>query len=160
MAAKLEDMPPIGKRAPAFTLPSSAGGKQVLSKLKGQAVVVYFYPRDDTPGCTIEAKEFRDAASKFKRAGATILGISPDTVETHCKFTTKYDLNFQLLADTEHAVAEKYGVWVEKNNYGKKYMGVQRATFLIDADGKIAHVWPKVKPAGHAEEVLAAVKAL
>ena len=160
MPAKATDMPTEGKRAPAFTLKSSSGDSVNLSKLKGQAVVVYFYPKDDTPGCTVEAKEFRDAAAKFKKAGAVVFGVSPDDVESHCKFIDKYDLNFQLLADKDHKIAEKYGIWVEKNMYGKKYWGVQRATFLIDTDGKIAKVWPKVKPQGHAAEVLAAVKAL
>ena len=148
MPAKSEDMPPVGKKAPAITLASSDGGKVSLSKLKGDIVVVYFYPKDDTPGCTVQAKAFRDDAKKYEKAGAIVLGISPDDVDSHCKFRDKHKLNFTLLADTSNKVAEKYGVWVEKNMYGKKYMGVQRATFLIDADGKIAHVWPKVKPEG------------
>jgi peroxiredoxin Q/BCP len=153
-------LPAAGKKAPAFTAASSAGGKVSLASLKGKAVVLYFYPKDDTPGCTIEAKEFRDQAKAFEQAGAVVLGVSPDSVASHCKFIDKFELNFQLLADEDHSLSEKYGVWVEKSMYGKKYMGVQRATFLIDAAGKIAQVWPKVKPEGHAEEVLAAVKAL
>lgn len=153
-------VPVAGKRAPAFTLPSSDGDSVRLSSLKGNSVVLYFYPKDNTPGCTVEAKEFRDLARDFEKHHTTILGISPDSVESHCKFIDKFDLNFRLLADGKHQIAEKYGVFVEKNLYGRKYWGVQRATFLIDADGKIAKVWPKVKPKGHAEEVLDAVKAL
>jgi peroxiredoxin Q/BCP len=121
---------------------------------------VYFYPKDDTPGCTVEAKAFQAALPKFAKAGAEILGISPDGIESHCKFADKFGLEFTLLADENHAVAGKYGVWVEKSMYGKKYWGVQRATFLIDSEGRIANVWPKVKPDGHAEEVFAAIKAL
>lgn len=153
-------MPSEGKKAPAFNLPSQSGDKIRLSSLKGAPVVLYFYPKDNTPGCTVEAKEFRDSLRDFKRAGAEVIGISPDSVESHCKFIDKQGLNFTLLADTEHLVAEKYGVWVEKNLYGRKFWGVQRATFLIDAEGRIARLWPKVKPKGHAREVLAAVKAL
>lgn len=153
-------MPSEGKKAPAFNLPSQSGDKIRLSSLKGAPVVLYFYPKDNTPGCTVEAKEFRDSLRDFKRAGAEVIGISPDSVESHCKFSDKQGLNFTLLADTEHLVAEKYGVWVEKNLYGRKFWGVQRATFLIDAEGRIARLWPKVKPKGHAREVLAAVKAL
>lgn len=153
-------MPSEGKKSPAFNLPSQSGDKIRLSSLKGAPVVLYFYPKDNTPGCTVEAKEFRDSLRDFKRAGAEVIGISPDSVESHCKFIDKQGLNFTLLADTEHLVAEKYGVWVEKNMYGRKFWGVQRATFLIDAEGRIARLWPKVKPKGHAREVLAAVKAL
>jgi peroxiredoxin Q/BCP len=153
-------LPQAGKKAPAFTMLNDLGEKVSLSGLKGKKVVMYFYPKDDTPGCTVEAKEFRDAAADFEKAGALIFGVSPDDQKSHCKFRDKFDLNFRLLVDAEHAVAEKYGVWVEKSMYGKKYMGVQRATFLIDGDGKVAQVWPKVTPAGHAAEVLAAVKAL
>ena len=156
----LPGMPAAGKKAPAFNLESNTGEKVSLAGLKGQKVVLYFYPKDDTPGCTVEAQEFRSILDQFKAAGATVLGVSPDDVKSHCKFIKKFDLNFDLLADTEHAVCEKFGVWVEKSMYGKKYMGAQRATFLIDGDGKIAKVWPKVKPEGHAAEVLEAVKAL
>lgn len=155
-----QTVPAVGKKAPAFTLPAADGAKVRLSELQGQKVVVYFYPKDDTPGCTTEAKEFRDHSKEFAKHRARILGISPDGVESHCKFRDKHDLNFTLLADADHVVAEKYGVWVEKNMYGKKYWGVQRATFLIDEAGKIAKVWPKVKPQGHAAEVLDAIKAL
>ena len=150
-------MPEEGKKAPAFTLPGSSGKKVKLSDLKGKPVVLYFYPKDDTPGCTVEAKGFRDHADAFDKFGAVVLGVSPDGVASHCKFRDKFDLNFELLADEDHAVAEKYGVWVEKSMYGKKYWGVQRATFLIDGTGKIAKVWPKVKPDEHPEEVLAAL---
>ena len=154
--AKLE----AGQKAPTFKLTSDAGEVIDLASLKGQAIVLYFYPKDDTPGCTIEAKEFRDAIPQFEDLGAVVLGVSPDSVESHCKFVGKYGLNFHLLADTEHTVAERYGVWIEKNNYGKKYWGVQRSTFLIDRDGKLAHVWPKVSPEGHATEVLDALRAM
>jgi peroxiredoxin Q/BCP len=150
-------MPAPGKKAPAFDLPSSSGENISLAGLKGKSVVLYFYPKDDTPGCTIEAQEFRASLDKFKKKNAVVLGVSPDSVKSHCKFIGKFDLNFELLADEEHAVCEKYGVWVEKSMYGKKYMGVQRATFLIGEDGKLLKVWPKVKPEGHAEEVLAAI---
>ncbi len=149
-----------GKKAPGFKLVAHSGDVVDLASFKGRPVIVYFYPKDDTPGCTIEAKEFRDAIPEFERLGAAVLGISPDSTESHCKFVDKYGLNFRLLSDTEHRVAEKYGVWVEKNNYGKKYWGVQRGTFLIDQDGKIARVWPKVSPEGHAAEALDALRAL
>ena len=156
----LPGMPAVGKKAPAFKTESSSGATVSLAGLKGQKVVLYFYPKDDTPGCTIEAQEFRASLDKFKKLGAVVLGVSPDDVKSHCKFINKFDLNFELLADTDHAVSEAYGVWVEKSMYGKKYMGVQRATFLIDGSGKLAAVWPKVKPEGHAAEVLAAVAAI
>jgi peroxiredoxin Q/BCP len=160
MADEATAIPTAGKKAPAFTMTSDLGEKVSLASLKGKKVVLYFYPKDDTPGCTVEAKEFRDAVKDFEKAGAVIFGVSPDDEKSHCKFRDKFDLNFRLLVDAEHAVADKYGLWVEKSMYGKKYMGVQRATFLIDGTGKIAEAWPKVTPAGHAAEVLAAVKAL
>lgn len=147
--------PRLGKKAPAFSLPSSEGGDVSLASLKGKRFVLYFYPKDDTPGCTLEAKAFRDKAAAFKKAGVAIYGVSPDDVASHCKFRDKHGLTFPLLADTDNAVAEKFGVWVEKNMYGKKYWGVQRATFLIDEKGVVVHVWPKVKPEGHADEILA-----
>lgn len=153
-------MPAEGKKAPAFNLPASGGKNISLSGLKGKHVVLYFYPKDDTPGCTIEAQEFRASLPEFEKKNAVVLGVSPDDVKSHCKFISKFDLNFELLADTEHEVCEKYGVWVEKSMYGKKYMGVQRATFLIDGTGKLVKVWPKVKPEGHAAEVLEALSAL
>ena len=160
MPVKQPEHPLQGKKAPAFTLESSAGTKLRLSSLKGNIVVVYFYPKDNTSGCTLEAKEFRDAAKEFNKAGAVVLGVSPDSIKSHCNFIEKFDLNFQLLSDPDHVVAEKYGVWVEKSMYGKKYMGIQRATFLIDKAGKICKVWPKVKPLGHAAEVLESIEAI
>lgn len=153
-------MPEAGKKAPAFTLPDQSGDKISLAALKGKAVVLYFYPKDDTPGCTLEAKEFRDALCEFDARGAVVLGVSPDSAEAHCRFIDKFQLNFRLLSDTAHTAAQKYGVWVEKNQYGRKYMGIQRATFLIDATGKIVKVWPKVTPQGHAQQVLTALDAL
>jgi peroxiredoxin Q/BCP len=147
-----------GQKAPTFNLPSSAGDKRSLASLKGSWVVFYFYPKDDTPGCTVEAQQFRDHGADFEEAGAVVLGVSPDGVESHCTFRDKFDLSFELLADEDHSVAEKYGVWVEKNNYGRKYWGIQRATFLIDGTGKIARIWPKVKADGHAADVLEAIR--
>lgn len=146
-----------GKKAPAFSLKNQAGKSVKLSDFLGQHVVLYFYPKDDTPGCTTEACGFRDVHPKFEKSGAVVLGVSPDDESRHTKFIEKFSLPFELLADTEHEVAEKYGVWGEKNMYGRKYMGIIRATFLIDAKGKVAKVWPKVKPDGHAEEVLEAL---
>ncbi|MGE3242404.1 MAG: thioredoxin-dependent thiol peroxidase [Pirellulales bacterium] len=149
-----------GQKAPAFTLTADDGTKVRLSDLKGQRVVVYFYPRDDTPGCTREACAFRDQHAALKKLGVKILGISTDSIESHGKFRDKYQLNFPLLADPDHTVAEKYGAWREKNMYGKKSMGIQRSTFLIDADGKVAKVWKAVKVDGHDEQVIAAIKEL
>ncbi|HEX6986189.1 MAG TPA: thioredoxin-dependent thiol peroxidase [Planctomycetaceae bacterium] len=149
-------MPKVGDKAPAFSLPALPDGKTVkLSEFKGKKVVLYFYPKDMTPGCTTEACDFRDAHSTFAGGDAVVLGVSPDSVDSHRKFAEKYGLPFPLLADEDHAVAEKYGVWVEKNMYGKKSWGVQRATFLIDREGKIAAVWPRVKVDGHAAAVAA-----
>ncbi len=154
--------PEIGDKAPDFTLPSSTGEKIKLSDFKKSKknVVLYFYPKDDTPGCTTEACDFRDNATHFQTAETVVLGISPDTVESHQKFISKFELPFPLLADVDHAVAEKYGVWVEKNMYGKKSMGMQRATFLIDRNGKIAAVWPRVKVDGHVAAVAEKLAAL
>jgi thioredoxin-dependent peroxiredoxin len=149
-----------GEKAPAFTLTADDGTKVRLSDLKGQRVVVYFYPRDDTPGCTREACAFRDQHGTIKKLGAKVLGISTDSIESHEKFREKFQLNFLLLSDPEHAVAEKYGAWREKNMYGKKSMGIQRSTFLIDADGKVAKVWKAVKVDGHDAHVIAALKDL
>lgn len=149
-------IPAVGKKAPAFNLPSSTGGKVRLSSYAGENgknVVLYFYPRDNTPGCTQEACDFRDQLSSFEEFDAVVLGVSGDSLASHEKFTNKFELPFPLLADEDHAIAEKYGVWVEKKNYGKTYMGIQRATFLIDKQGKIAAVWPKVKVKGHVDEV-------
>lgn len=149
-----------GKKAPAFKLASSEGGTVSLKDLKGKTVVLYFYPKDDTPGCTVEACAFRDNLPKFKPGKAAIFGVSILDEKSKAKFAAKYDLNFPLLADAEHAVADKYGAWQERSMYGKKYMGVARITYLIAPDGTVAKRWDKVKPEGHAEEVLDAVKAL
>jgi len=149
-----------GDRAPAFTLPDQNGEKVKLSDLKGETVVLYFYPRADTPGCTTQACGVRDRRADYKKAGARVIGVSPDTVEAVKKFADKFDLDFTLLADADHAVAEKYGTWVEKSMYGKKYMGVQRATFIIDAKGKIARAFPKVSPKTHDDTVLKALAEL
>ncbi len=153
-------IPDVGAMAPAFYLDTDSGEKLRLSSLKGQPVVLFFYPKDNTPGCTIEAQEFRDTQVDFETLGVRVLGISPDSVKSHCGFIEKQSLDFTLLADTEKVAAEKYGVWVEKKSYGRVYWGVQRTTFLIDAGGKIAVVWPKVKPKGHAEAVLEAAREL
>lgn len=149
-----------GKKAPAFTLTADGGSKVRLSELKGQPVVLYFYPKDDTPGCTKQACAFRDRSKELKKLGAAIFGISPDTVESHEKFRDKFDLNFPLLADPDHKIAEKYGAWREKNMYGKKSMGIQRSTFVIDAAGKVAKLWKRVKVDGHDEQVLKALQDL
>lgn len=146
-----------GKPAPDFELASDTGQRVRLSALRGRPVVLYFYPQDDTPGCTKQACSFRDAYADFEEIGVTILGVSPDTEADHVKFKEKYGLPFTLLADPEHAVAELYGVWVEKNTYGKKSMGIKRSTFVIDADGNVARAMLGVKPEGHADTVLAAV---
>ena len=149
-----------GKKAPAFTLPDDNSDKVRLSELAGNPVVLYFYPRDDTPGCTREACAFRDLKGELQKLGAKVFGVSPDTVESHAKFRDKFELNFPLLADADHKIAEKYGAWREKNMYGKKSMGIQRSTYLIDAKGKVARVWKSVKVDGHDEQVLAALKEL
>jgi peroxiredoxin Q/BCP len=148
------------EQAPDFTVKTDEGKDLRLSSLRGQPVVLYFYPKDDTPGCTIEACELRDAFPRFKKSKAVILGVSPDDVASHQKFKHKFDLPFTLLADTDHKIAEQYGVWVEKSMYGKDYWGVQRATFVIDSKGTVAKVFPKVKPQGHAAEVEAEIKAM
>jgi peroxiredoxin Q/BCP len=149
-----------GAAAPAFSLKADDGSTVKLSALKGSPVVLYFYPKDDTPGCTKEACAFRDAQAKLAKFGAKVFGVSPDSVATHGKFRDKYQLNFPLLADPEHATAEAYGAWREKNMYGKKSMGIQRSTFLIDAQGKVAKVWKRVQVEGHDEQVLEALKEL
>ncbi|MGI6419564.1 MAG: thioredoxin-dependent thiol peroxidase [Thermoguttaceae bacterium] len=149
-----------GKKAPDFTLPADDGKKIKLSSLRGKPVVLYFYPRDDTPGCTAEACAFRDQKSKIAEHGAAVLGVSTDPVESHVKFRDKFQLNFPLLADTEHKVAEKYGAWREKTRFGKTSMGVQRSTFLIDAGGVVRKVWKSVKVEGHDQQVLAALAEL
>ena len=149
-----------GSDAPDFTLPRDGGEQMTLSALRPKAVVLYFYPRDDTPGCTKEAIAFTDHLAAFEAAGAVILGVSKDTVAKHEKFRDKHGLGVALLSDAESDVCERYGVWVEKNMYGKKSMGIERATFLIDGDGRVAQVWRKVKVPGHAEAVLEALQAL
>jgi peroxiredoxin Q/BCP len=147
-----------GSKAPSFSLRSDAGDTINLDDFKGRKVVLYFYPKDDTSGCTVEACEFRDSWAAVKRTGAALFGISPDGVESHQKFKRKYDLPFPLLADTDHAVAERYGAWGEKSMYGRKYQGILRTTFVIDEAGRIAKVFEKVKPKGHAKEVLEALQ--
>lgn len=156
----MSDWIEVGAKAPDFTLAADDGSKIKLSALKGQPVVLYFYPRDDTPGCTREACAFRDAKKQLAAAGAKVLGVSTDDVASHVKFRDKYKLNFPLLADPDHKVAEKYGAWREKNMYGKKSLGIQRSTYLIDAEGKVARVWQRVQVDGHDEKVLAALKEL
>lgn len=149
-----------GDKAPNFTLPDQSGEKVKLSDLRGETVVLYFYPRADTPGCTTQACGVRDRKADYAEAGARVIGVSPDEVQAVDKFAGKYDLDFTLLADADHAVAEKYGTWVEKSMYGKKYMGVQRATFIIGPDGKIAKVFPKISPKQHDDVVLKALAEL
>jgi peroxiredoxin Q/BCP len=149
-----------GQRAPAFTLLADDGGRVRLSDLRPRRVVLYFYPRDDTPGCTREACGFRDRRPEIQKAGAVVLGVSADSVESHRAFRKKFGLNFPLLADVDHAVSQKYGAWREKNLYGKKSFGIQRSTFLIDADGKVAKVWKRVHVDGHDEQVLEALRGL
>jgi len=148
----------VGQKAPDFTLLDDAGEKVNLSDLKGKKVVLYFYPKDDTPGCTTEACNFRDGLSEIKRQGAVVLGVSADSVESHKKFKKKFELNFPLLADPEKKMIERYGVWKEKSMYGKKYMGIERTTFVIDEQGKISHIFPKVKVSEHYDEVLETLK--
>jgi peroxiredoxin Q/BCP len=146
-----------GQRAPSFSVEADDGRTVTLESLRSRYVVLYFYPKDDTPGCTTEACELRDAFPRFDSAAATILGVSPDSVASHQKFKQKFSLPFTLLADTDHAIAEAYGVWKEKSMYGRKYLGIERSTFLIDPAGMIAHVWRKVKAEGHAAQVAAAL---
>ena len=149
-----------GEKAPDFTLEIDGGRRFSLADSRGRPAVLYFYPKDDTSGCTKEAIAFSGLSKAFADLGTSVIGISPDSVTSHDKFKAKHDLNVTLAADTEKAAAEAYGVWVEKSMYGRKYMGVERSTFLIDADGKIARVWRKVKVPGHAEEVLEAAREL
>jgi peroxiredoxin Q/BCP len=150
----------VGKKAPAFALESSEGGKVKLSDFSGTPVVVYFYPRDNTPGCTVEAEGFRDAYAKFKKLGVAVVGVSKDSIASHCKFRDKFKLNFPLLSDPEGKVLEAYGAWGDKVMYGKKMKGIIRSTVLIDGSGKVVHHWPKVSVKGHVAEVVEAVKAL
>ncbi len=148
-----------GISAPEFSLPDETGAIRSLSEFRGKPVVLYFYPKDDTPGCTTEACNFRDNYSQYSHAGVTVLGVSPDSSKSHTKFKTKYELPFTLLADVDHKVCEMYGVWGLKKAMGREYNGVFRTTFLIDENGKIIHVFKNVKPAGHASEVLAQLNA-
>lgn len=147
----------VGDPAPDVTLDTDSGAPLQLSSLRGKKVVLYFYPKADTPGCTVEACEFRDQSPKFATSNAVIIGVSPDTVKSQSKFKGKFDLPFTLLADADRAAADAYGVWKEKNMYGKKVMGIERSTFLIGEDGRIEKIWAKVRAQGHAEEVLAAL---
>ena len=146
-----------GTPAPTFTLPSDSGEDVALESLRGAPVVLYFYPKDDTPGCTTQACGIRDAWAEFESRGAVVLGVSPDSPKKHMTFREKYGLPFTLLADEDHAVAELYGVWVEKSMAGKTYMGIERSTFVIDAEGNVASIMRKVKPDAHADDVLAAL---
>jgi thioredoxin-dependent peroxiredoxin len=146
-----------GDSAPDFTLADQGGNEVTLSDLRGETVVLYFYPRADTPGCTIQACGVRDRGAEYRAAGARVLGVSPDTVKDVKKFADKFDLDFTLLADADHAVAEKYGVWGERSMYGRTYMGVQRTTFLIDPEGSVAKLFPNVSPKTHDDMVLAAL---
>jgi peroxiredoxin Q/BCP len=159
MAEDTSPYPAVGTKAPAFTLPSSTGADVSLKGLAGKPVVVYFYPKADTPGCTKEACGFRDAIAGYKKADVPVLGVSPDPVKDVTKFAEKFELNFPLLADADHAVCDAYGVWQEKSMYGRKYMGAARVTFVIDREGKVAHVFEKVKPEGHDKEVMEWLKA-
>ncbi len=148
-------MLPEGTLAPDFTLATTGGGEVTLSDFRGQKVVLYFYPKDDTPGCTTEACNFRDDHTEIIAAGAVVLGVSPDSVKSHDKFRLKYELPFALLSDPDHQVAEMYGAWGEKKMYGRTYMGILRSTFIIDREGKIVKVFPNVRPKNHSQEVLA-----
>jgi thioredoxin-dependent peroxiredoxin len=160
MAKPIELKLKEGDTAPDFTATTNAGEQLSLRDLKGKAVVLYFYPKDDTPGCTKQACGLRDSYEEFRKAGAVVLGVSPDPVKSHVKFIKKFELPFTLLADEDKAIANAYGVWGEKSFMGRKYMGNHRVTFLIDASGRIAKIWPAVKPETHADEVLAALRAL
>lgn len=147
-----------GKRAPAFTLPSTDGDKFRLTEHRGRWIIAYFYPKDLTPGCTTEAENFRDALDRFEDQGAVVVGISPDPMPQHEKFSAKLDLNFELLTDRDAKVASKYGVWRTKKNYGREYLGIVRSTFLIDPSGKIARVWDNIRVKGHVDKVLQALE--
>ena len=149
-----------GGKAPAFSMPTDSGGSIALKGLKGRPVILYFYPKDSTPGCTIEACDFRDLTSDFSKIDAEIVGVSKDSVKRHDNFKAKHELPFPLASDADGDACERYGVWVEKSMYGRKFMGIERATFLIDTKGVVRKIWRKVKVKGHAEEVLEAVKAL
>jgi len=146
-----------GRKAPAFNLPASTGDKLALKDLAGKYAIIYFYPRDNTPGCTTEANDFNEALRKIKARDAVVIGVSKDSIESHCKFADKYSLKFPLLTDADGKMLEKYDAWGEKNMYGKKSMGIIRSTVLIGPDGKVIKHWPKVRVKGHVEEVLAAL---
>jgi peroxiredoxin Q/BCP len=150
--------PKVGSKAPAFKLQDDSGNTVSLSDFKGKKVILYFYPKDSTPGCTTESCDFRDNLNRFLKSGAVVLGLSGDSVESHKKFKAKQGLNFPLISDPDHKALEGYGVWQEKSLYGRKFMGIVRTTFVIDEEGKIARVFPKVKVNGHVDEVLAALK--
>ncbi len=149
-----------GKKAPAFALDTTAGGKRKLSDLAGKWVVLYFYPKDATPGCTTEAQGFRDASKELAKRNAVVLGVSKDSIASHCKFRDKHSLDFELLSDPDGATIERYGAWGEKNMYGKKSMGIVRTTVILDPEGKVRKIFPKVKVAGHVDAVLAALAVL
>lgn len=150
----------LGEKAPDFSVPTDGGGRLTLSAEKGKNVVLYFYPKDDTSGCTAEAQAFRDAYGELSRAGAVVIGVSKDSVASHDKFKAKHELPFVLASDAEGELCGKYGVWVEKSLYGRKYMGIERSTFLIDREGTVRGIWRKVKVKGHAQQVLQALEAL
>lgn len=160
----MTDRPDTGDKAPTFALPTDTlcdgGGSLAMKDLKGRTVVLYFYPKDNTSGCTKQAEDFRDAIADFTAAGAVVVGVSPDSVKRHDKFKAKFDLPFALVSDEDKTLCQAYGVWIEKSMYGRKYMGVERATFVIDGKGKIRETWRKVKVPGHVEAVLDAVKTL
>lgn len=158
-ASGMADIPAVGEKAPDFDLPASTGKNIKLSDYKGKTLVVYFYPKADTPGCTTEACGFRDSAEEYEKAGVSVVGISPDPIDDVTNFAEKYSLNFPLLADADHKVCEAYGVWQQKTMAGNSFMGAMRVTFVVDGEGRITHVFEKVKPAGHEKEVLEAIKA-
>lgn len=156
----MAELPAVGAKAPDFDIEKDGGGKAKLADFRGRKLVLYFYPKDDTTGCTQEAKDFSALAADFEKAGATVVGVSPDSAARHGRFKAKHDLSVALLADESKAMLAAYGVWKEKSMYGRKYMGVERTTLLIDGKGVVHEIWPKVKVAGHARAVLDAVKAL
>jgi len=156
----MAELPAVGAKAPDFDIEKDGGGKAKLADFRGRKLVLYFYPKDDTTGCTQEAKDFSALAADFEKAGATVVGVSPDSAARHGRFKAKHDLSVALLADESKAMLAAYGVWKEKSMYGRKYMGVERTTLLIDGKGVVREIWPKVKVAGHARAVLDAVKAL
>ena len=156
----MAELPAVGAKAPDFDLEKDGGGKAKLADFRGRKLVLYFYPKDDTTGCTQEAKDFSALAADFEKAGATVVGVSPDSAARHGRFKAKHDLSVALLADESKAMLAAYGVWKEKSMYGRKYMGVERTTLLIDGKGVVREIWPKVKVAGHARAVLDAAKAL